>query len=151
MPIAIAVLTLVAVSFISLKFRAYMCFWMVTAGIAALIAGPARDESIITYGGGILLAGGLLILFLSSFKVERSRRIIYMLHLFVYGMVMTLRLMMIMSLVLIPFAGLVGTICANWHEAVVVDEMGRETGKVYIDDRGRGSDGKKYKKYDRPF
>ena len=152
MAFVIAVLVLVAISFVSLKLRAYMCFFMVIAGISALIAGPARGESMFTYGGAASLAGGILILFLSSFKVERSRRLIYMLHLFLYGMVMMLRLMMIMTIILIPFVGFAGAICTHWHEVLVVDEMGRSTGKrVMVEDHGFGDDGNRYEKYDDPF
>lgn len=151
MPFAIAVLVVAALSFASLKLRAYMCFGMVMFGIAALIAGPLRDESIITFGGVFFLVGGLLILFLSSLKVEKSRRLIYMLHLFIYGMFMMVRLMMIMAIILIPFTGIVGGMCKEWHERVLVDEAGRGIGKVYVDDNGMGADGKKYEKFDRPF
>lgn len=152
MAFVIAVLVLVAISFVSLKLRAYMCFFMIIAGISALIAGPARGESMFTYGGAVSLAGGILILFLSSFKVERSRRLIYMLHLFVYGMVMMLRIMMVMTIILIPLVGFAGAICQNCHEGLVVDEMGRSTGKrVTVSESGYGSDGNRYEKYDNPF
>ena len=151
MPFVIAVLVLVAISFISLKFRAYMCFTMTMIGAGALIAGLIGGEDMFTYGGAAFLAGGLLILFISAGRVEKSRRFVYMGHLFIYGLFVMLRVTLIMTIVLIPVAAIVRGVCTSWHEVVVVDEMGRTVKNVYVDDAGRGSDGKQYTKYDNPY
>lgn len=151
MPFVIAVIIIILISFVSLKFRAYACFSLIMIGFSAFIAGKIGGESLFTIGGLVFLIGGILILFLTSLRVERSKRLTYMVRLFLYGFFMCVRIMLIMMIIGIPFAAFVGAFCKDYHERIVVDSFGTQIGKVYVDENNRAADGTQYEKYNNPF
>ena len=148
MPFLIAVVILGLLAVASIRFRCYICFQLVIVGISLLIAGSIKDESMFTTGGWILFGGGLLIMYLTSLKVERSRRMYYMLNVFLSGLFSFLRLTMLILLVTIPLMGVMKAMATDYRERVIVDCCGNKIGTAYTDDYGNSIDGKKYTMYD---
>ena len=148
MPLIIALIILVLIAFVSVKFRCFVCFNLLILGIASLIAGSAMDDSFFTTGGAVFLIGSLLIMFLTSLKVEKSRRAHYMVSLFLSGMFSFLHGMLIMMIITIPFAKACKVLSTDYQERVLVDLQGHEIGKVYVDKDLKGVDGKQYDIHD---
>lgn len=146
----VAVLIIIALSWFFIGFRAYACFNMLMIGLGALIAVLLGADPFWIVIGLPLFLGAIIILFLTSLRVEKSHRISYIIHLLLYGMFAMLKVMMIMMIVTIPLAAFVGGISADCREMVLVDCFGNATGeRVTVNmDNMRDASGKKYQKYD---
>ena len=136
-------------SYYFLWFRAYACFNLIMIGLGMFIAGCAAKENIFRIPGLLMLITGIAILFVTSLKVEKSMRPTYMVRVFLYGMALFLRLILIMMIIGIPFAALFSAMAANYREMIIVDCYGRDTGqRVIVDENSlKGPDGTQYDRY----
>ncbi len=148
MAFVVAVIILGLISLVWVRFRCYVCFNLLMIGAGMFIAGLLREESLFTGGGAALFIGGVVIMVVTSLKVEPARRASYMVNLFLSGMFSFLRVMFIMMLVLIPLAGIMKEMAADYRECVIVDSMGNKIGKDYVDSSGHSRSGKTYTDYD---
>lgn len=148
MPFIIAIVILGILAIVWVRFRCYVCFNFVIIGVSLLIAGSISDESIFTTGGWAFLVGGLLIMFITSLKVERSRRPYYMLNLFLSGLFSFLQMITLMLIITIPLMSIMKAMATDYRERVIVDCCGNKIGTAYTDDYGNSIDGKKYTPYD---
>lgn len=144
--VALGVIALMA--FASVKIRCYVCFNLIMIGFSAWIAGGIREEALFTFGGGAMLICGLLIMYVTSLKVEKSRRFSYMLSLFLSGFFSFLHMMLIMLIITIPFAGFCKMLATDYRERVLVDANGSAIGKVYVDDSLTDPEGNRYSVHD---
>lgn len=139
-PAIIAILILAFISFVSIKFRGFACFNLVMIGLAMTIAGD-----VFRWPGIIMLAGGILILYLTSLKAAPRMRLHYMFNMFLAGLFSFLKLFMICTIILIPVGVMLGGIGANYREVAVADLNGSIIGTTYVDaDTGRDAVGNKY-------
>ena len=148
MAFVVALIIIALISWVSVKFRCYACFNLVMIGAALVIAGGMREESLFTVGGWVFLVGGVLIMFLTSLKVEKSRRLYYMRNLFLSGMFSFLHVMLIMTVVLISFGSVMKALSKEYREMVLVDLNGNRIGKVMVDENYVDPTGKTYDPYD---
>ena len=71
-----------------------------------------------------------------------------MIHFLIYGFMLFLRLSAIMIILVIPIMGLLNGMCQEWHEVVIVDSAGRDTGRrVLVNSSGDDVNGNHYKEY----
>lgn len=152
MPLVIAIIIIVLFAFASIKFRAYACFNLIILGISAILAANMGGDSIFsTIGWASLITGLVIMLATAMIQVEKSRRVGYMVRLFLYGMLLFLQVMLTMLIITIPLVNFTKEICKDYKERIVVDCYGNEIGKVYVDENLKGADGKQYSNYDNPY
>ncbi len=101
MTFLIAVVIIAVLSVFSLKLRAYMCWFLTTIGFCMLVADQFRPEDIYKWGGIVCLLCGLGILFLTSLKIEKSRRVHYMVHLYLCGMFGCVKMILFATIIFI--------------------------------------------------
>lgn len=148
MAFVVALIIIALISFVSVRFRCYACFNLLMIGLAAFIAGNMMNESLFTVGGAVFLFGGLGIMFLTSLKVEKSRRIYYMGNLFLSGMFSFLHVMLIMMIVTISFASIMHVMAKDYREKVLVDVNGNRLGTVLVDENNVDPHGNVYNPHD---
>lgn len=143
-PALVAIVIIALISFVSIRFRAFACFNLVMIGLAMAIAGGFWR-----WPGIIMLAGGILILFLTSLKASPRMRLHYMFNMFLAGMFAFLKMFMICTIIMIPVGAMLGAIGANYREVAVADLNGNVIGKATIDlDTGRDVEGRQYTRID---
>ena len=145
-PAIIAVIILALISFVSIKFRGFACFNLVMIGLAMAIAGD-----IFRWPGIIMLAGGILILYLTSLKAAPRMRMHYMFNMFLSGLFSFLKLFMICTIILIPIGTILGGIGRNYREVAIADlATGNIVGRTYVDmDSGQDLEGNTYSRIDK--
>jgi len=148
MAFIVAVIILGLISLVWIRFRCYVCFNLLMIGLGMFIAGLIREESLFTTGGVIMFIGGIVIMVVTSLKVDSDRRGAYMLNLFLSGLFSFLHVMFIMMIVLMPLAAVMKEMAADYRECVVVDSMGNKIGTDYVDSSGHSRSGKTYTEYD---
>lgn len=101
-------------------FRAYAVFNLVLMGGGMFIAGLIGDSFWILPGAA-MLGTGILIMFVTARAAEPSRRPAYMGALFLYGMFLFLRVMMIGLIITIPFVKALSAMSGEWREVALVN------------------------------
>jgi len=132
MILAIAVAVVVLLAWKWMAFRAYSVFCLLMAGIALLIAGWGIKTPAMSIAGAVCTAAALVILYGTSLSVEKSRRKSYMGHLFLWGMLIFVKICLICTIILIPLVKLVA-MPLDMQKAIVVDSFGSRIRETYVD------------------
>ncbi len=146
----IAIAILLIISYFSISVRSYLAFNCTVIGIGATIAGLTSDEKIFLYLGICVFTVGIAMLYLTSLtRAERSARKRYMLYMWVYGMFIFIKIIIICMVITLPLLALVNAASKSYHTVVVVDKCGNQIGTADIDDYGNDFAGNHYDTYSR--
>jgi len=141
-----ALIIIALLSWFFLAFRAFASFNLIIIGFSMIIAVLCGGDEFFIELGAPMLITGLIINFITSFKVERSARPRYMLHLFLYGLFSFLKLVMLLTIIAIPFVSFASAMSHDYREMIIVDCMGNDTGRRVVVDTNtmKDSQGNKY-------
>ncbi len=128
-----ALIIIALLSWFFLAFRAFASFNLIMIGGCMLLAVAFGADPFFTTLGLPMLIAGLLISFVTSLKAERSARGRYMVHLFLYGLFLFLRLCLILSIIGIAFAAFMAKLSHEYREMIIVDCAGNRIGKAVVD------------------
>jgi multisubunit Na+/H+ antiporter MnhB subunit len=134
--LAVAIVIVIILGWKWMAFRAYSVFCMLMAGISLMIAGWGIKTPEMTLTGAAFTATSVLILVVSSRTVEKSRRKTYMLHLFLWGMFIFVKICVICSIILLPLLSAIA-VPLDMHKAVVLDSTGSRIRETYVDQNNK--------------
>lgn len=140
-PMIIALVVIAVISFFCLWFRAFATFNLILIGTAMLIAHHYSGEDLWLGFGASMLIGGLVILFITSLQVHGSAKFPHMLHVFLYGFFMFLRLFCICLIITLPLVGMIGAICRSYREICLADGS-----RVWVNDSNEDAAGNRYER-----
>ncbi len=137
------------ISFFSLSMRSYVVFNLTIIGIGGFIAGIIMKDYFILFLGLGTFLFGIAVLYLTSIRrVEPSARGHYMLYMWIYGMFLFIRTIIIGMIITLPLLSLINAATKNYSTVVLVDSQGNRVGNAVIDEYGNDAYGNHYDKYD---
>lgn len=128
--------------------RAYLSFTLLVTGFSMTVVGIVGKESVFFWLGLVCMAVSILMAFLSSLKVEMTKRPRYMFRFIMYGFFIFFMIIFFTMVITIPLGIFFKSMMTNYKEMLVVDEYGTVKGKVYVDEHLRGTDGTQYNYHD---
>ncbi len=145
--IAVAILAIIAV--FNITMRSFMAFSCTVIGFSCFVVGLIGKENIFLFLGLGIFAVGFLILYVSSIKrSEPSARKKYMLNMWIYGMFIFVKIIVISLIITLPLLYFLNGMLKSYRTVVVVNEQGFKVGEAMIDDDGYDVHGNYYDEYD---